>query len=64
MPRKNALAAAVAAALALGTVTVVATQSTAAASSTARPGAGFKAVSADVRAEALRTADREAAAVA
>ncbi|MEU5388121.1 M4 family metallopeptidase [Kitasatospora cineracea] len=64
MSRKNALAAAVAAALTLGTVTVVATQSTAAASSTARPGAGFKAVSADVRAEALRTADREAAAVA
>ncbi|KIQ66338.1 zinc metalloprotease [Kitasatospora griseola] len=65
MSRKNTLAAAVAAALALGTVTVVATQSTAAAdSSSARPGAGFRAVSADARAEALRTADREAAAVA
>ncbi|WP_229847660.1 M4 family metallopeptidase, partial [Kitasatospora griseola] len=62
---RNTLAAAVAAALALGTVTVVATQSTAAAdSSSARPGAGFRAVSADARAEALRTADREAAAVA
>ncbi|BAJ26514.1 MULTISPECIES: M4 family metallopeptidase [Kitasatospora] len=64
MSRKNALAAAVAAALALGTLTVVATQSTAAAGTTARPGAGFRAVSADARAEALRTADREAAAVA
>ncbi|MEU3496403.1 M4 family metallopeptidase [Kitasatospora cineracea] len=64
MSRKNALAAAVAAALTLGTVTVAATQSTAAASSTARPGAGFRAMSADARTEALRTADREAAAVA
>ncbi|MFJ1790970.1 M4 family metallopeptidase [Kitasatospora griseola] len=64
MSRKNALAAAVAAALTLGTVTVAAAQSTAAASSTARPGAGFRAMSADARAEALRTADREAAAVA
>ncbi|RKE23550.1 M4 family metallopeptidase [Streptomyces sp. TLI_171] len=65
MPRKNALAAAVAAALALGTVTVVATQSTAAADSSAtRPGAGFRAMSADARAEALRTADGEAPTVA
>ncbi|MFB7950422.1 M4 family metallopeptidase, partial [Kitasatospora phosalacinea] len=65
MSRKNALAAAVAAALTLGTVTVAATQSTAAATgSAARPGAGFAAMGADARAEALRTADREAAAVA
>ncbi|MGW4809611.1 M4 family metallopeptidase [Kitasatospora sp. NPDC004272] len=64
MSRKNALAAAVAAALTLGTVTAVATQSTAAASSTARPGAGFRAMGPDTRAEALRTADREASAVA
>ncbi|GLW54406.1 M4 family metallopeptidase [Kitasatospora phosalacinea] len=65
MSRKNALAAAVAAALTLGTLTVVATQSTAAAdSSSARPGAGFRAMTADARTEALRTADREAAAVA
>ncbi|KDN81995.1 M4 family metallopeptidase [Kitasatospora cheerisanensis] len=65
MSRKNALAAAVAAALTLGTVTVAATQSTAAASgSSARPGAGFRAMTADARGEAIRTADREAAAVA
>ncbi|WP_043475312.1 M4 family metallopeptidase [Kitasatospora sp. MBT66] len=65
MSRKNTLAAAVAAALALGTVTVVVTQSTAAADSpTARPGAGFRAMAADVRAEAIRTADREADTVA
>ncbi|MFF3596776.1 M4 family peptidase, partial [Kitasatospora indigofera] len=64
MSRKNALAAALAAALTLGTLTAVATQSTAAAGTTARPGAGFKAMSADARTEALRTADREAAAVA
>ncbi|MFE3112965.1 M4 family metallopeptidase [Kitasatospora indigofera] len=64
MSRKNTLAAAVAAALALGTVTVVATQSTAAAGTTARPGAGSKAMTADTRAEAIRTADREADAVA
>ncbi|GLW73765.1 hypothetical protein Kpho02_60630 [Kitasatospora phosalacinea] len=65
MSRKNALAAAVAAALTLGTVTAVATQSTAAATSpSARPGAGFRAMSADARTEALRAADREAAAVA
>ncbi|GGV19409.1 hypothetical protein GCM10010275_71360 [Streptomyces litmocidini] len=69
--RKNALAGAVAAALALGTVTVVATQSTAAprsaaaaGTSAARPGAGFRAMTADVRGEAIRTADRNAAATA
>ncbi|MFG2825837.1 M4 family metallopeptidase [Kitasatospora sp. NPDC048365] len=66
MSRKNALAAAVAAALALGTVTLAATRSTAAAStsSSARPGAGFRAMSADARGAAMRTADREAEALA
>ncbi|NYV73473.1 M4 family metallopeptidase [Streptomyces sp. UH6] len=65
MNRKNALAAAVAAALALGSVTVVATQSTAAAgNSAARPGAGFRAMTADARGEAIRTADRKATATA
>ncbi|MEU6619780.1 M4 family metallopeptidase [Streptomyces litmocidini] len=65
MNRKNALAAAVAAALALGSVTVVAPQSTAAAgNSAARPGAGFQAMTADARDEAIRTADRNAAATA
>ncbi|MFF4384934.1 M4 family metallopeptidase [Kitasatospora sp. NPDC001547] len=65
MSRKNALAAAVAAALTLGTMTVVAAQSTAAPSgSAARPGAGAQAMSADARAEAIRTADREADTVA
>ncbi|WP_030855543.1 M4 family metallopeptidase [Streptomyces griseus] len=65
MNPKNALAAAVAAALALGTVTVVATQSTAAAgTSAARPGAGFRAMTADARGEAIRTAGRNAAATA
>ncbi|MFJ5708179.1 M4 family metallopeptidase [Streptomyces sp. NPDC093105] len=71
MNRKNALAAAVAAALALGTVTVAASQSTAATravaaagDSTARPGAGFQAMTADARSEAIRTADRNAAATA
>ncbi|MFF5455397.1 M4 family metallopeptidase [Streptomyces sp. NPDC012950] len=69
--RKNALAGAVAACLALGTVTVVATQSTAAPQSTAaaknfavRPGAGFRAMTADARGEAIRTAGRNAAATA
>ncbi|MEU3397190.1 M4 family metallopeptidase [Streptomyces filamentosus] len=65
MNPKNALAAAVAAALALGTVTVVAGQSTAAAgASAARPGAGFRAMTADARGEAIRTAGRNAAATA
>ncbi|MFF8601451.1 M4 family metallopeptidase [Streptomyces sp. NPDC015232] len=65
MNRKNALAAAVAAALALGSVTVVATQSTAATGNSAtRPGAGFQAMTADARGEAIRTADRNAAATA
>ncbi|MFF8931991.1 M4 family metallopeptidase [Streptomyces longwoodensis] len=65
MNRKNALATAVAAALALGTVTVVAAQSTAAAHSSAgRPGAGFRAMTADTRREAIRTADRNASATA
>ncbi|MFC8508878.1 M4 family metallopeptidase [Streptomyces sp. NPDC057411] len=71
MNRKNALAAAVAAALALGSVTVVATQSTAATRPTAaagtavaRPGAGFRAMTADARVEAIRTAGRNAAATA
>ncbi|MFI8916106.1 M4 family metallopeptidase [Streptomyces sp. NPDC053513] len=65
MNRKNALAAAVAAALALGSVTVVAPQSTAAAgNSAARPGAGFQAMTADARGEAIRTAGRNAAATA
>ncbi|MFG2819022.1 M4 family metallopeptidase [Kitasatospora sp. NPDC048365] len=65
MSRKNALAAAVAATLTLGTVTAVASQSTAAASSpSARPGAGFQAMTADARGEAMRSADREAAATA
>lgn len=63
MNRKNALAAAVAAALALGTVSLVSTQSTAAAgNSTARPGAGFQAMTADMRGEAIRTAGRNASA--
>ncbi|MFJ6518129.1 M4 family metallopeptidase [Streptomyces filamentosus] len=65
MNPKNALAAAVAAALALGTVTVVAGQSTAAAgTSAARPGAGFRAMTADARGEAIRTAGRNATATA
>ncbi|MGW6207730.1 M4 family metallopeptidase [Streptomyces sp. NPDC055089] len=65
MNRKNALAAAVAAALALGTVSLVGTQSTAAAgNSTARPGAGFQAMTADTRSEAIRTAGRNASATA
>ncbi|MFE1349286.1 hypothetical protein, partial [Streptomyces sp. NPDC058757] len=61
MNRKNALAAGVAAALALGSVTMLATQSTAAprptaadGSSVAQPGAGFKAITADARGEAIR----------
>ncbi|MFD6246235.1 M4 family metallopeptidase [Streptomyces roseolus] len=71
MNRKNALAAGVAAALALGSVTMVATQSTAAPRPTAaagtsvgQPGAGFRAMTADARGEAIRTADRNAAATA
>ncbi|MGW4779783.1 M4 family metallopeptidase [Streptomyces filamentosus] len=65
MNPKNALAAAVAAALALGTVTVVAGQSTAAAgTSVAQPGAGFRAMTADARGEAIRTAGRNAPATA
>ncbi|MEV4937393.1 M4 family metallopeptidase [Streptomyces zaomyceticus] len=71
MNRKNALAAGVAAALALGSVTMVATQSTAAprptaaaGTSVAQPGAGFKAMTADARGEAIRTATRNAAATA
>ncbi|MFJ6382485.1 M4 family metallopeptidase [Kitasatospora sp. NPDC092039] len=65
MTRKNVLAAAVAAALTLGTVTVAAAQSTAVTGGpAARPGAGFQAMAADVRGEAMRTADREAAATA
>ncbi|MFE5209285.1 M4 family metallopeptidase [Streptomyces sp. NPDC056600] len=65
MNRKNALAVTFAAALALGSVTVVATQSTAAADgSAARSGAGFRPMTADARGEAIRTADRKAAATA
>ncbi|GAA3083760.1 M4 family metallopeptidase [Streptomyces roseofulvus] len=71
MNRKNALAAGVAAALALGSVTMVATQSTAAPRPTtaegtavAQPGAGFRAMTADARGEAIRTAGRNAAATA
>ncbi|MEV7673055.1 M4 family metallopeptidase [Streptomyces sp. NPDC088752] len=71
MNRKNALAAGVAATLALGAVSMVATQSAAAprpaataGTSVARPGAGFRAMSADVRSEAIRTAVRNAAATA
>ncbi|OKJ72193.1 M4 family metallopeptidase [Streptomyces sp. CB02460] len=71
MYRKNALAAGVAAALALGSVTMVATQSTAvpqstaaAGASAAQPGAGFRAMTADTRSEAIRTAGRNAAATA
>ncbi|WP_420168100.1 M4 family metallopeptidase [Streptomyces violaceoruber] len=71
MYRKSALAAGVAAALALGSVSMVATQSTAvprsaaaAGTSVAEPGAGFKAMTADVRGEAIRTAGRNAAATA
>ncbi|MFI8255270.1 M4 family metallopeptidase [Streptomyces filamentosus] len=65
MNPKNALAAAVAAALALGTVTVVAGQSTAAAgTSVAQPGAGFRAMTAAARGEAIRTAGRNAPATA
>ncbi|MCF3124625.1 M4 family metallopeptidase, partial [Streptomyces arenae] len=71
MYRKNALAAGVAAALALGSLTVVATQSTAAPrpaaaadTSADRPGAGFRAMTADARREAIRTARRNAAATA
>ncbi|GAB1333394.1 M4 family metallopeptidase [Streptomyces sennicomposti] len=71
MNRKNALAAGVAAALTLGSMTVVATQSTAAprptaaaGASAARPGAGFRAMTADARGEAIRTAGRNAAATA
>ncbi|MFI1719276.1 hypothetical protein [Streptomyces litmocidini] len=61
MSHKHALAAA----LALGAVTVVASQSTAAAgTSSARPGAGFRAISAGVRGSAIRIADREAEALA
>jgi Zn-dependent metalloprotease len=65
MNRKHALAAAVAAALALGTVTVAANQSTAAVgTSAAQPGPGFRAMTADTRDEAIRTATRNAAATA
>ncbi|MEU1425163.1 M4 family metallopeptidase [Kitasatospora sp. NPDC005751] len=65
MTSKRALATAVAATVVLGTVTVAATQSTATASSSStRPGAGFRAMSADARSQAIRTADREAGAVA
>ncbi|MGW9436978.1 M4 family metallopeptidase [Streptomyces sp. NPDC055607] len=71
MNRKNALATGVAATLALGAVSMVATQSAAAprpaataGTSVARPGAGFRAMSADVRSEAIRTAGRNAAATA
>ncbi|MFF3302963.1 M4 family metallopeptidase [Streptomyces sp. NPDC001741] len=71
MYRKNALAAGVAAALALGSVNMVATQSTAvpqstaaAGTSAAQPGAGFRAMTADTRSEAIRTAGRNAAATA
>ncbi|MGV9290592.1 M4 family metallopeptidase [Streptomyces sp. NPDC003719] len=70
MYRKNALAAGVAAALALGSVTMVATQSTAvpqstaAGTSAAQPGAGFRAMTADTRSEAIRAAGRNAAATA
>ncbi|MFS0696564.1 M4 family metallopeptidase [Streptomyces nitrosporeus] len=71
MYRKNALAAGVAAALALGSVTLVTTQSTAvpqsaaaAGASAAQPGAGFRAMTADTRSEAIRTAGRNAAATA
>ncbi|MFE8009441.1 M4 family metallopeptidase [Streptomyces sp. NPDC057418] len=71
MYRKNALAAGVAAALALGSVNMVATQSTAvpqstaaASTSAAQPGAGFRAMTADTRSEAIRTAGRNAAATA
>ncbi|OLO30084.1 peptidase M4 family protein [Streptomyces sp. MNU77] len=71
MYRKNALAAGVAAALALGSVSMVATQSTAVPQSTAaagapaaQPGAGFRAMTADTRSEAIRTAGRNAAATA
>ncbi|MFF5337418.1 M4 family metallopeptidase [Streptomyces sp. NPDC013181] len=70
MYRKNALAAGVAAALALGSVTMVATQSTAvpqptaAGTSAAQPGAGFRAMTADARGEAIRDAGRNTAATA
>ncbi|MEV7130884.1 M4 family metallopeptidase [Streptomyces sp. NPDC093260] len=71
MNRKNALAAGVAAALALGSMTAVATQSTAAPrptaaadTSAARPGAGFQAMTVGARGEAIRTAGRNAAATA
>ncbi|MFE6977530.1 M4 family metallopeptidase [Streptomyces sp. NPDC057682] len=70
MYRKNALAAGVAAALALGSVTMVATQSTAvpqsaaAGTSAAQPGAGFRAMTADTRVEAIREAGRNASATA
>ncbi|MER5480747.1 M4 family metallopeptidase [Streptomyces sp. NPDC002734] len=65
MNRKKTVAAGVAAALALGSLTVVATQSTAAAGApAARPDAGFEAMTADARGEAIRTADRSAAATA
>ncbi|MFE6527537.1 M4 family metallopeptidase [Streptomyces rochei] len=71
MNRKNALAAGVAAALVLGSVTVVATQSTAApgptaaaGTSPARPGAGFQAMTADARGEAIRAAGRNTAGTA
>ncbi|MGW1816640.1 M4 family metallopeptidase [Streptomyces sp. NPDC002125] len=70
MYRKNALAAGVAAALALGSVTTVATQSTAVpqsaavGTSAAQPGAGFRAMTADTRGEAIREAGRNASATA
>ncbi|MFJ6438624.1 M4 family metallopeptidase [Streptomyces sp. NPDC091416] len=71
MYRKNALAAGVAAALALGSLTMVATQSAAVpqstpagATSAARSGAGFRAMTADARDEAIRTAGRNADATA
>ncbi|MGW1427888.1 M4 family metallopeptidase [Streptomyces sp. NPDC002431] len=71
MYRKNALAAGVAAALALGSVTMVVTQSTAAprsnaaaADSAVSPGAGFRAMTADTRSGAIRTAEGGTAATA
>ncbi|MEU0438758.1 M4 family metallopeptidase [Streptomyces sp. NPDC006186] len=65
MNRKNALAAGVAAALVMGSVSVLATQSTAVADpGVSRSGAGFRAMTADARGEAIRTAERNATAVA
>lgn len=71
MNPKNALAAAVAATLALGSLALVSTQSNAAThtspavgESAARPGAGFRSMTADARDEAIRTAGRNAAATA